>query len=80
MYVFITDSETINSCRGELEKQGFNIISHELELVPYRTVDFGAGVFDKVAALMRDLQEVDQVVDVSHNVEPPREEVAASSS
>lgn len=67
-WVFLTDAETLNPCRGELEKQGFKILSHDLDLVPYRTIDFGPGVYEKVVELQASLQELDQVVDIFHNV------------
>lgn len=71
IWVFETDADTLLPCKGELEKQGFNVLTHDLELVAYRDIDFGPGVFDKVVELTKTLRELDQVVDVFHNVAPP---------
>lgn len=81
LWVFSTDAETLNPCKGDLEKQGFKIVNYDLELVPYRSIDFGPGIHEKVLAVVKDLQELDQVLDVFHNSEEPSsEEVATSSS
>lgn len=71
IWVFETDAETLGPCRGELEKQGLKILSNELELVAYRNVDFGPGVFERVVELTKALRELDQVLDVYHNVATP---------
>lgn len=71
IWVFETDAETLNPCKGELEKHGFKVLSYDLELVAYRDVDFGPGVFDQVVEITKALQELDQVIDVFHNVAPP---------
>lgn len=67
-WVFSTDADSLNPCKGELEKLGFKILSCDLELVPYRYIDFGTDVLDKTLELQRDLQSMDQVLDVFHNV------------
>lgn len=79
VWVFTTDSDTLNPCKGELEKQGFKVISHDLELVPYRDVDFGPSVQEKVEALVNSLREIDQVIDIFHNLSPPKEKEAAQA-
>lgn len=72
-WVFSTDAETLNQCKSELEKQGFNILSSDLELVPYREVDFGPIIYEKVMEIMKVLREHEQVLDVYHNVAEPKE-------
>lgn len=67
MWVFNTDANSLNPCRGELEKLGFKIVSTDLELVPYRQVDFGNDIYEKVAELSKALRELDQVLDIFHN-------------
>lgn len=66
-WVFNTNATTLNPCKGELEKQGFKILSTDLELVPYREVNFGEGVLEKVENLSKALSEMDQVLDIFHN-------------
>lgn len=78
-WVFSTDADSLNPCRGELEKQGFVVISHDLELVPYREVDFGPSVYEKVEGLVNSLRELDQVLDIFHNVSVPKLEEAAQA-
>lgn len=70
-WVFYTDADTLNTCRAELEKRGFKVISSDVDLVPYRAVDFGSDTYEKLVELIKVLRETDQVVDVFHNVLPP---------
>lgn len=67
IWVFNTDANSLNPCRGELEKLGFKIVSTDLELVPYRQVDFGNDIYEKVVELTKALRELDQVLDIFHN-------------
>lgn len=71
VWLFETDAETLGPCKGELEKQGIVVLSSDLELVAYRDVDFGPEVYDKVVEIMKALREMEQVLDVYHNVAPP---------
>lgn len=73
-WVFHTDATTINHCRGDLEKLGLNILSSELDLVPYRAIDFGGDSFKRIIALTSALTEHEQVIDVFHNALAPKEE------
>lgn len=76
IWVFQTDAGSLNQCRGELEKTGLNIISCDLDLVPYRAVDFGEDAYEKLLELIQELREHDQVLDVFHNVALPAERQA----
>lgn len=67
-WVFLVDAETLNPCKGELEKLKFKILSCDLDLVPYREIKFGEDVCEKVVELQKALRELDQVVDVYTNV------------
>lgn len=69
-WVFMTDAENLDPCKGELEKQGFKVLSSVLELVPYNGIKFSPDVIKKVEELIRALRELDQVVDVYSNVAP----------
>lgn len=71
LLVFTTDAHTMNQCRGELEKFGLNVISADLELVPYRTVNFGEEVHEEIERLSSALRELEEVIEVYHNVDPP---------
>lgn len=72
VWVFSADAERLNQCRGELERLGIDVISADSELVPYRYINFGDEVVEKVVELQKVLTELDQVVDVHHNVEIPK--------
>lgn len=72
-WLFTTDANNLGPCKGELEKLGLHILSHELNLVPYRDVDFGTETYDQVVELAELLQEHEQVVEVFHNVRRPEE-------
>lgn len=69
VWLFTTESEQVNSCRGELEKLGIQIIDSEVELVPYRCIRFSEDTIEKIVSLCEALRELDQVVDVYHNVD-----------
>lgn len=69
-WVFITDAEHLSPCRGELEKQGFNVLSSVLELVPYNAIKFGPDVLQKVEELTKALRDIDQVVEIYNNLAP----------
>lgn len=69
-WVFTTDAENLDPCRGELEKQGFKVLSSVLELVPYNAIKFSPDVTEQVEELVKALREIDQVVDVYNNVAP----------
>lgn len=71
-WVFNTDAINLDPCKGSLEKLGFKIISSELELVPFRTVDFGEDVYEKVGDIAKALRSHEQVIDVFHNVAEPK--------
>jgi len=72
-WLFITDQQSMNVCRSELEKLGLNIISTDLDLVAYRAVNFGPGVYEKLEKVLQVLREQEQIVDIFHNVAPPDE-------
>jgi transcriptional/translational regulatory protein YebC/TACO1 len=74
VWVFRTDANTINHCRGDLEKLGFKVTSSDLELVPYRAIDFGEDCYTRIVDLTTALAEHEQVIDVFHNALPPKEE------
>lgn len=73
LWVFTTDAETLNTCRGELEKLKMNVTSSDLDLVPYNAIDFGVEVHDQIMEIVKVLREMEQVVDVFHNAAPPAE-------
>jgi transcriptional/translational regulatory protein YebC/TACO1 len=73
-WVFHTDAGTLNQCRGDLERLGLNILSSDLDLVPYRAIDFGEDGFKKILDLTSALSEHEQVIDVFHNALVPKEE------
>lgn len=73
VWIFNTDANYLNSCKGELEKLGFKILGYDLDLVPYRAIEFGKETYEKMDSLLKTLMEHDQVIDVFHNVTPPRE-------
>lgn len=73
VWLFTTEAETLQPCKGELEKQGLQILSTDLELVPYRAIDFGEGTYEKAQQLELALKELEQVLDVFHNLSPPVE-------
>ena len=70
-WVFETDAATLASCRGELEKFGLQIMSQDLNLVPYNPIDFGLEVYEKTSSLLSELQDHEQVVAVFHNIKEP---------
>lgn len=70
-WVFHTDASTINHCRGDLEKLGFNVLSSDLDLVPYRAIKYGDEAFRKICQLVNELSEHEQVLDVFHNAAKP---------
>lgn len=74
VWLFSTDAYSLNPCKGELEKFGLKVITHDLELVPYRTIDFGKESYEKMLELITVLREMDQVIDVFHNATPPKED------
>lgn len=67
-FVYTTSADLVNSARGELSKMGIDIISSDVELTPFREVDFGPETSEKVAEVLVVLREHEQVVDVYHNV------------
>lgn len=67
-WIFTTSADLVNSCKSELSKLGLDITSAEVELTPYREVDFGTEVSEKIVELVGALREHDQVVDIFHNV------------
>lgn len=68
VWCFSTSEETLNACKGELEKQGLQVISAELEYKPHREVDFGPEVSNKVQSILEALEEFDQIEFIAHNV------------
>lgn len=70
-WVFTTDAINLDPCKSSLEKLGFKITSSELELVPYREIDFGEDLYDKIEELIQVLRSIDQVVEVYHNAAAP---------
>lgn len=66
-WVFNTDANSLNPCKGELEKLGLKVLSTDLELVPFRQIEFGNDVAEKVMELTKALSEHDQVLDIFHN-------------
>lgn len=73
VWVFNTDANNLNPCRGELEKLGIRVLNCELDLVPYRSVDFGEEIYQKVEQMIVLLREHEQVIDVYHNLSPPKQ-------
>lgn len=71
MWIFSTDANCLNPCRGELEKQGFKVLSHDLDLVPYRSIKFGPDIYSQVETVINALNDLEQVIEVFHNVSPP---------
>lgn len=69
VWVFCTDAESLNPCKGELEKQGLHVLSVELELVPYRLIKLDNATVEQVQDLEMSLKELEQVQEVFHNVE-----------
>lgn len=69
VWVFSTDADSLHPCKGELEKQGLQILSVDLELVPYRYIRFDDATVEQVQELELSLKELEQVLDVFHNVE-----------
>jgi len=67
-WIFKTDASLLAPCRGELEKFGLNILSYDLCLVPYRELTLDEEICEKLIELCEKLRELDQVVDVFHNV------------
>lgn len=60
-FLFITNHDQVNQCKGELEKQKFKVLSCETELVPYNKIDFGeeiTEIVDELTIALKDLQEV----------------------
>lgn len=72
-WVFNTDANSLNPCKGELKKLGFKVLSTDLELVPFRRIDFGNDVGEKVIELSKALSEHEQVLDIFHNCNLPSE-------
>lgn len=72
VWIFHTDANSLNPCKGELEKLSFRIISCDLDLVPYRKIDFGEESFKKIMEMTKLMSEHEQVIDVYHNAEEPK--------
>lgn len=73
IWVFQTDANSLNQCKGELEKVGLKILSADLDLVPYRALEFEEDIYQQLIELTELLQEHDQVIDVFHNVASVKE-------
>lgn len=71
LWVFTTDANNLGPCKGELEKLNLKIISSDLNLVPYREIDFGEETYRKVMTVVELLRENESVVDVYHNLKRP---------
>lgn len=71
LWVFTTDAQSLDPCRTALEKYNLKVLNYSLDLVPYTTIDFGPKVYEEVSTIEAGLKEIEQVVDVYHNVAEP---------
>lgn len=69
VWLFKTDSANLDPCKGILEKHNYKVISSDLELVPYRLINFGPEVAEKLVEILHLLKDMEQVLDVFHNVD-----------
>ncbi|MBR1890350.1 MAG: YebC/PmpR family DNA-binding transcriptional regulator [Clostridia bacterium] len=60
--------------REELEKKGYNVVSADTELVPDLYVDLDADQLSKFQRMIDDLEDLDDVQEVYHNVNLPEED------
>ncbi len=74
VYEIYTTPQDLSAVRDNLEKQGVEIASAQLERIPQNTVDVDADNLPKVRKLLDMFDDNDDVQDVYHNANLPEEE------
>lgn len=70
----ITEANEHNKMHEALEKKGYNIVSSETALIPDLYVDLDENQMIKFQRMIDDLEDLDDVQEVYHNVNIPDEE------
>jgi len=70
----ITEPNKHGQMREELEKKGYNVVSADTEMVPDLYVDLAGDQLAKFQRMIDDLEDLDDVQEVYHNVNLPEED------
>jgi transcriptional/translational regulatory protein YebC/TACO1 len=70
----ITEPNKHNEMRDALSKRGYNVVSADTELVPDMYVDLAEDQLAKFQRMIDDLEDLDDVQEVYHNVNLPEED------
>ena len=74
VFEITTEPNSFSAVREELEKQGLQFLSAEVQMIPQNTVTPDEDVIVKIQKLMDMLEDNDDVQNVWHNAELPVEE------
>ncbi len=73
-YTFCSDASRLNSIRDALEKQGFEIMNAEIQMVAENTMELEEQKYNSFIKMLDAFEENDDVQNVFHNVELKDEE------